>query len=226
MKKIKYFTAIILAVALFSSCKKTSCDYIECNATCKNFENFETYAIGTFGNWQQVSLTSMAVVNKGGTKKFYLEDGSGGSNAFNTTDFPKDLTQAGCELSYDVEYLSGANNGSTAANSIGIYQGVFPTLTFTRRALFRLKAPNLILDASPTKTIKVPLALASGTTLPSNAYGDWVLVGGAAVPTAADIANFNALIQNIGGLYIPVDNGANPVEKWWYDNFCFTQCCP
>ena len=185
---------MLFAIVIFNSCTKTTCNYNECNPTCKNFENFENYAINSFGNWQQVALTTIGVVNKGGTKKLYLEDGSGGSNAYNITDFPKNLLESGCELSYDVEYLSGANNGTTATNSIGIYQGVFPTLTFTRRAFFRLKAPHLIVDAAPVKTIKVPIALASGTALPSNAYGDWILVGGAAIPTAADIANFNTLI--------------------------------
>ena len=68
--------------------------------------------------------------------------------------------------------------------------------------------------------------MATGTTLPSNAYGDWVLIGGSPTPTPADIAAFNALIVNSDGVSFPIDSGANPVEQWWYDNFKFTQCCP
>jgi hypothetical protein len=226
MKQIRYVVQLVFLIIFIGSCTKTTCDYTDCKATCKNFEDFESYGIGTFGNWQQVNLSAIGVQNRLGSKRLRLDDASGGSYAFNTTDFPRNLVTAGCELSYDVEYSAGTSNGTTANSSIGIYQGSFPTLTFTRRAFFQLKVPNLIVDGAAPRNIKVPLALATGTSLPSNAYGDWILVGGASVPTPSDIADFNALIQNIAGLYLPVDNGANPAEIWWYDNFCFTQCCP
>lgn len=189
-------------------------------------DDFENYTIGTAGNWQQISLASMQVVTKSGSKKLYFQDASGGSNAFNTIDYPTNLVQAGCEFTYDVEYDAGSSNAPSTTNSLSIYKGNFSTLTFTSRAAFVLKAPNLIVSGAAPKTIVVPLALASGTSLPSNAYGDWVLIGGSSTPTPADIAAFNALIVNIDGISFPIDSGSNPAEQWWYDNFKFTQCCP
>lgn len=220
---------IIILIAIAVSCSKKECEYDTqqpCTPSCNLVTDFETQSIGSAGNWQPQALTAIGVQNHSGSKKLFLEDGSGGSNAFNTVDFPKNLIQAGCELSYDVEYVGGLSNGTTATNSLTIYQGNFSTFTFTRRAIFVLKIPNLIVDGAPPKTINVPFSLAFGSSLPSNAYGDWVLVGGATIPTAADIANFNALITNIDGVNLSVDNGANPAEKWWYDNFCIKECCP
>ncbi len=230
MKKYIKNISICLLLVSISCADDETCGYdadqtIPCVPSSTLLTDFEDYTIGTAGNWQQQFLTFMQVVVKSGSKKLYFRDGSGGSNAYNTIDFPKDLTQAGCEFTYDVEYDAGSSNAPSATNSLSIYKGNFSTLTFTSRAVFVLKAPNLIVSGGPTQTIVVPLTLASGTTLPSNAYGDWVLIGGSSTPTPADIAAFNAIIVNIDGISFPIDSGSNPAEQWWYDNFKFTQCC-
>ena len=231
MKKYLKSISLCLILVSFSCSDDESCAYdtdkqIPCVPGSTLLDDFENYTIGTAGNWQQQFLSFMEVVTKSGSKKLYFRDDSGGSNAYNTLDFPKDLTQAGCEFTYDVEYDAGFANAPSTTNSLSIYKGNFSTLTFTSRAVFILKAPNLIVSGAAAKTIIVPLTLATGTTLPSNAYGDWVLIGGSPTPTPADIAAFNALIVNIDGVSFPIDSGSNPVEQWWYDNFKFTQCCP
>jgi hypothetical protein len=186
-------------------------------------EDFDDDAVGTTGNW--VTTDALASVQvQGGTNTLYAEDLSGGSSFYNNVDFPKDMHAAGCELHYDVEYLAGSSNGTSAPNSINIYTG--PSLpASTARAFFVLNSGSLIPSGGGVTHIVVPLELATGTTLPSNAFGQWMIIGGGTTTTATDVANFNALIQNIDGAGFVVDNGGNPAEKWWYDNFCFQQCC-
>lgn len=219
----KYIKAIALGLTLIT----VSCDEKEtcCVTSCNLLTDFENQTTGSAGNWQPVALVSVGVQIRSGSKKLRLVDDSGASSAFNERDFPTNLITAGCEFSYDVEYDSGSiANLPTASNSLIIYQGAFNS--FTSRAIFVLNSANLIASLVAPKTIKVPLTLASGTSLPSNSFGQWVLAGGSSPSSPADIANFNALIQNINGVSFFVDSGSNPSEIWWYDNFCFTQCCP
>ena len=222
----KYIKAIALGLTLIivSCAENEKCGY-DCIPSCNLLTDFENQTIGSAGNWQPIALASVGVQIRSGSKKLRLVDDSGASSAFNERDFPTNLITAGCEFSYDVEYDSGSvANLPTASNSLQIYQGTFSAIT--RRATFVLNSANLIASLVAPKTIKVPLTLASGSSLPSNSFGQWVLAGGSSTPTPADIANFNALIQNINGVYFFVDSGSNPSEIWWYDNFCFTQCCP
>jgi hypothetical protein len=216
-------TTCLLLLIVTTACNTEECGY--CSPSCNLLTDFEDQPIGSAGNWQAEALASVEVQIHSGSKKLRLVDASGASSVFNERDFPTNLINAGCEFSYDVEYDSGStSNLPTASNSLIIYQGAFNS--FTSRAIFVLNSSNLIASLVLPKTIKVPLALASGTSLPSNSYGAWVLAGGSSTPTPADIANFNALIQNIDGISFFIDSGSNPSEIWWYDNFCFTQCCP
>ena len=229
MRKNMHHLPTILLLTIFmqlniTACKNEGCGYSEpCEEFCQLFEDFEDDVVGASGNWQTLAAT-VSVQVQGGTNTLYLLDGSGGSWTYNNSDFPKDLIEAGCELRYDVEYNAGDMNTPTAANSIHIYQGADP-VSAASRAYFLLNSGSLIPSGGGVVNIVVPLELASGSTLPSNAFGEWVLVGGSAIPTAADIAAFNNLIQNISGVALVADNGGNPAEQWWYDNFCFQQCC-
>ncbi len=223
---------IVLVVISFISCKKEECTYnegdsisIPCEEICNSIEDFEDDTVGTFGNWLGIDIQpTSSILLQNSSNVLYAEDGSGASWVYNTTDFPTNLMGTGCELQYDVQYEAGSSNSATTNNSVSVFLGGSPAI-FTERATFELKSPNLITSGDPVKTIIVPLELASGTTLPSNIFGEWVMTGG---PTysAAQIAAFNSLMQNSNGIGFFLDEGNNPAEEWYYDNFCIKNCCP
>jgi len=217
---------VLLTIFYLISCKKEACPYCP-EETCKLFENFEDDTINSSGNWLTLSAFASIQISPGTmSKTLYLSDASGGSWAYNALDFPTDMTGAGCALEYDVEFNAGGiANNDTSYNSIHIYQGPNP-LSATARAVFVLNASSAIVSGAGVTHISVPLSLASGTTLPSNSFGSWQLIGGSSPTTTTDVANFNALIQNIGGVTFIVDSGGTIAEQWWLDNFCFKQCCP
>ena len=231
----KYTTILlaILLIFLINACSdEEECGYgIGCIEECILFEDFEDEQINTSGNWLGLSLNSNGVryVNRGGSIALEANDGSGGSWAYNITDFPNNLLAQGCELQFDIEYESGGN-GAIATNAIFIFDGTSP-ISSTNRARFIL-SPG-IPTSTGFQTIAIPLELASSTTLPSNSFGEWTINGmsNSSPPTSSDILNFNNLIQNISGIgfYLDVNFGnppsSGPSEVWWFDNFCFKQCC-
>lgn len=223
-----FFLYFVLITVL--SCKEDDedCGYNEaCEEYCELFEDFEDEKVGTPGNWLGLALNDLQVQSRLGSNVLYVDDGSGASWAYNTTDFPKDLIAQGCELHYEVEYFAGENNPATTNNSLVIYDGTSPASS-TNTASFVLNPSSLVVSGNAPVTIEVPLELAIGTTLPSNSFGSWTIngVNNTTPPTPADILAFNTLIQNTNGIAFFIDEGSNPVEKWWFDNFCFKQCCP
>ncbi|SDX60206.1 hypothetical protein SAMN05444411_10725 [Lutibacter oricola] len=227
MKNLKTLT-LLLVFTLTIACNNENeeCSYTQpCEPYCDLFEDFEDKELGTFGNWQGLAIDDIQFQTFGASKTLYVEDGSGASWAYNAVDFPKKLLEQGCALNYDTAYLAGSSNSSTTDNGIVIYKGTSPAAS-TSRATFKLNLASLITSGDPLTTIEVPLELATGTTLPSNSYGEWVLSGIPSPYSAADIITFNTLIQDIDGVAFFIDEGGNPAEKWWFDNFCFQQCCP
>lgn len=212
---------LFVLINLFG-CNENSCEY-DCVESCDLFEDFENDIIGTQGNWIGIATRTVAFVNRGSSKVLYVRDGSGSTIAYNGIDFPTNLNAEGCALRFDVEYAAGSSNSSTTDNGIGIYRGADP-LTATSRALFVLNSSNLITSLNPPTTIEVPLELGVGSSLPSNSMGSWVVFP--STTPAADVITFNSLIQNNNGVYFSIDEGSNPSEQWWFDNFCFKQCCP
>lgn len=227
----KFWKPLFLSFILITvSCNTDdeACGYDDfCEASCELFEDFEKTDVGGSGNWLGLSLRDLEVQLRGGSNVLFVDDGSGASWAYNTTDFPNNLLDAGCALRYDVEYAAGASNSATTNNSLVIFDGTNPSSS-TNMASFVLNPASLIISGNAPVTIEVPLELATGTTLPSNAFGAWTIngVSNTAPPTAADILAFNTLIQNSNGVAFFIDEGSNPVENWWFDNFCFKQCCP
>ena len=226
---------ITFSVLLFFSCKKEECVYSEgesisipCEEICNSIEDFEDDALGTLGNWIGIFIQpSSSIISQNGNSLLYVEDDQGGSWVYDTTDFPANFIDAGCELQYDVQYEAGSSNSATTDNSVSIFQGSSP-VNITKRAVFILKSPNLITSGDPVKTIIVPLELAvtTGTTLPSNAYGEWFLTGTTGPPySPTQIADFNSLMQSNNGIGFTIDEGGNPSEKWYFDNFCIKNCC-
>ncbi len=229
MNKNNLLILSFIFVMFTNSCsKKGSCDYkaIEpCVVECNMFENFEDDTVGTTGNWQTKYATGLNIQQTGGNNELYVEDDSGASWLYNSTDFPNNLIDQGCKLKYDVKYLAGSSNSATTDNSIYIYSAANPMFPGTM-AYFQLNTSHLVNSGDPYVNITVPLELATGTTLPSNAFGSWKLSGVTPPYSTTDITNFNNLIQNIGGIAFFLDEGSNPAEKWWFDNFCFENCCP
>lgn len=219
----KSFFLLISALILLC-CRKEGCEYENCVPTCNLLDDFENYQPGSVGNWQKMDNEGIAITPIFGSNMLQLTDDSGASYVYNTVDFPKNLLTGGCALRFDMAYNAGAFNVTNAATTIRIFQGPNP-LAATAQAYFVLNPAHEIISGNTPANIEIPLELASGTTLPSNSFGKWVLAGASSPTTATDVANFNALIQNISGVYFGLDNGSNPVEVWYYDNFCFKQCC-
>lgn len=221
-KSLKWILTIII-LALVFSCSDEGCEYDEsCTESCNLFEDFEDEELGASGNWIGIATGTVQFQTRNGSQVLYVQDGSGGTIVYNGVDFPRDFNAQGCALRLDIEYAAGSSNSTTTDNGIGIYSDTDP-LSASFRAFFILNSSNLITSGNPPTTIEVPLELASGTTLPSNSYGTWVITP--STTPAADVANFNALIQNAQGVYFSIDEGGNPAEQWWFDNFCFKQCC-
>ncbi len=213
------------------SCSDDECGYElemlepSCEESCELLTDFELDDLGPASNWQSINAINVEIISRNGSQVLQAVDASGSSVVYNNIDFPSDFIAAGCELQYDVEYEAGSSNSATSDNSIGIYQGG-NIATGSPRAFFVLNSASLIQSNAAPVTISVPLELASGGSLPSNSMGEWVLGGVTGPPTPADIATFNSLIQNTVGLGFGLDEGSNPSERWYWDNFCFKQCCP
>ena len=225
MKKIQI---LFIGLLILSACNKNNkgCAYEEpCVESCDMLEDFEGDPVGTPGNWLGINDHGITILEAPNGNNQYIEtvDDSGASWMYNTEDFPTNLPEAGCELHYDVQYLAGSHNGLTSDNSLVIFQGSSPS-SATLIASFVLNATHLITSGAGWTNIEVPLQTATGNSLPSNSFGEW-RIAGSNTPSAADIANFNTLIQNISGVAFFLDEGSNPAEKWYYDNFCFKQCC-
>lgn len=226
MKKI--ILALLLLVGYTSCVKEKGCGYKSlepCEEICTMFEDFENFQPGSAGNWQSILASTPNVVQNSGNNSLHIKDQSGGSWLYNVTDFPTNLLEQGCKLKYDVIYeAGGSGNSLTTNNSISIFQGASPS-TATKLATFKLNTASLIAANSPFTTIVVPLELASGNLLPSNTFGEW-RIGSGPPYTSAQINDFNNLIQNISGVGFFLDEGSNPSEEWYFDNFCFQNCCP
>ncbi len=195
-----------------------------CNEECNMFEDFEP---GPVTNWNMHNAVNL-VTNSG---ELYVKDGSGGSYIYSHS-FPRNLTEQGCVLKYKVKYKSGDvnNNGYSSNNSLIIYisNGSGLPINTSVRAVFVLNSSSEIPSDGQWHTVEVPLQLASGNSLPSNAYGSWVMSGhapGDSNYTPSEINSFNNLIQNVEGIAFFLDEGSNPAEEWWYDDFCFKKCC-
>ena len=231
MKTIKNITLFLLIGIVSIGCSDEMCEYETisseppCEEFCEVLTDFESEQLGPALNWQSTNANNVDYVVFNGSTVLQAFDASGGSAIWNSVDFPTDLLAAGCELQYDVEYSAGSSNSATTDNSIGIYQGSDIVLG-SPRAFFVLNTASLVNSGNPPTTITVPLELASGTSFPSNSMGEWVLAGVTGAPTAADITTFNSLMQNATGVGFGLDEGSNPAEQWWWDNFCFKQCCP
>ena len=250
MKNLKTAATILIAAGMILtvSCAKDECAYSEgesisipCEEICNSIEDFEDDSLGSLGNWIGIATqNSSSIISLGGSNVLYAGNTfAGGAWIYNQTDYPTDLISAGCEIQYDVRltifaftptnspHKMGASNSAIVASSLTVFQGG-PPPTFTKSAVFILTSPHLITSGAAMKTIRVPLELAStsGSTLPSNAYGEWSMTGTTGSSyTLAQITDFNSLMQNNTGIGFLLDYGQNSGNSWFYDNFCIKNCC-
>lgn len=217
--------ALILIITLWS-CSDDDCEYAEiCEESCDIFEDFEEQNIGSSGNWQGIADAGVFFENRAGSTVLHANDGPGGSWAFNNVDFPSNFLLEGCALQFDIEYDAVSNdNGDSVSNIFSIYDGSSPNSN-TILASFVLNSTNSIISGPGFTTVEIPIELGVGTTLPSNSFGSWV-ISGVTSPTSSDVDDFNNLLQNNSGVSFRLDSGGSPSEQYWYDNFCFKQCCP
>lgn len=216
MKNIKILTVIAFIVFAMSNCKK--CEYTSCGEDCVVSEDFNDDIL----NWKG-SNTEFVKID---TNALTAESLNGeGAFIYDTTaiNYPSNLAGAGCEFKYDVSHIFTNGTTPNVNSSLIIFNG--PSSSPTAIAYFVLNASHAIYaNANPAQSITVPLSLGSGTTLPSNTYGTWVINGGAPYVTS-DIDDFNKLIQNISGLMFRIDGSGSMFDSWKYDNFCISDCC-
>jgi hypothetical protein len=235
---------ITFSLLLFFSCKKEECAYSEgdsfsipCEEVETLIENFDELPLSSMGNWQGINIFNNGVNSN---NEMQTEDGPGGSYIYNTTDFPQDLVGTACELRYEVKYEDIADGNASNVKSIWIFDGSTPYTGSNFAAKFELNVSHQLINGAPFATIIVPLAL--GTTsplsLPSNSYGEWKIVspGGSSehgsVPlTASLVTQFNNRISGTSGgsgvgFLLDLNGNPNPDERWWFDNFYISTCCP
>lgn len=212
---LRSIIAVALIIIAMASCKK--CEYTECDNSCEMIETFNDSIINWGYNAHFIEIIDSV------NRVLHVGYGFAGEGISNTEDFPKNIEGAGCMLRYDVAYkdLVGTASGNPT-NGLIIFTGTFPG-SVTQSAEFVLSATAALISGNTLKTISVPLELASGTTLPSNGYGQWV-INGIVSPTASDISDFNTLIQNIDGVGFNIYSSQDE-EEWFFDNFCITNCC-
>ncbi|MCB0734791.1 MAG: hypothetical protein KDC76_09420 [Bacteroidetes bacterium] len=194
-------------------------------ASCDTIENFESYQGNQPGSWTGINHSGIRTVKRNGSTALNAVDGSGASWLYNNQIFPKNLVaDRRCEFRYDVEYIAGSSNSLTTSRSITIYNGPDPANS-SFKASFVLNTANQVVSGSGPHTIVVPLELADETTLtlPSNSFGSWYISPGGTY-TLTQIQAFNSCIQNTTGLAFFLDEGANPAEQWWFDNFTICTC--
>ncbi|WP_298417343.1 T9SS type A sorting domain-containing protein [uncultured Kordia sp.] len=139
----------------------------------------------------------------------------GSSWMFNSTDYNGNWIQfinggANC-FCYDFRMFNGG--GGTTSTSLRIYNGADP-FTSTLRARFQLNQLITVQDGWQTICAPVGLVDANGNP-PANAVGTWIMEIG---------TDWDALIQNIGGIAYVLDITSSPTEVYGFDNICIGAC--
>jgi hypothetical protein len=232
MRNLKTVTTALITLGIISvvSCAKDECAYTpfsECvDAICNAIEDFEDDTIGTnlitMANWAGVSVEA-SIVSQNSSNVLNAFEFASDSWLYNESDFPKNLDSVGCELQYDVQYIPQSSSATTDL-SVTVFQGGPPPAVFSNSANFVLNSASLLTSGGPMTTIIVPLEMASGTTLPSNAFGGWFMTGGEPY-SPAQIADFNSLMASNNGIALALYQGPNAGNTWVFDNFCIRNCC-
>ncbi|MBK6544014.1 MAG: HYR domain-containing protein [Saprospiraceae bacterium] len=219
--KLHCFTNLKFNVLLILTLFSTQLSFSQVNTCIEDFNNHSPIGpVSQAGNWHSV-LSDLYFQTDPITLSPVLRasDASGGSYFSNITDYDLDWYAkfGGCQFCFDIRYDGGPNNPGLGFFPITIFQnGPAGNLNPNLAAISASFKVNVGIGNSWVR-VCLPIEKSSGGNLPSNALGTWV------GPTAAQWDN---LIQNVDGVYIPVDfaGGSNPVENIYVDNFCFDKC--
>jgi hypothetical protein len=183
-------------------------------------------------NWQQLSVDSIFI--KPGSGTLTLSDGSGGSIAWNNSDFGGNWLESGCcKICFDYNVDYNPNVPLTPPGNIVkmyIYTGSpFTTLdefnNQRTKAIYITPSEGLIQD-NEWRNYCRPIGLSSGGQLPSDGTGGYWAIsenGLVLTGTQACIA-WDNLIQNVTGIVLATDYNHQPSEIVSFKNFCWYPC--
>ncbi len=233
------------SVEIYPQCGGTRCEPCEinlhvepCDGSCRMIQDFENTASPT-ANWKPYGISYLMILRPVYTSNNHAivaKDQTGASYIYNDSDYHGNLLDRGCVFQYDMIYRNMRDTTLTTRNGVIIYQGANPVNT-TIKAWFKLNPASAVQSIgpfqslSPFSTIKVPIRLAQGNTLPANSMGKWYIRDPVThqytnTVTPALRAQFNQLIQNVSGIAFTLDvTSQTTQEYWWFDNLCFLPCC-
>lgn len=208
---------------------------------CIDFED------GNSSNWTGYGLNSLPHTTSQpqnlSNPSTYLTftDGSGGSVAVNHLNFSGnwlEMAEDSC-LCFDYRVKWNSSVGTTRTGpSFAIYQSssLLNSQTDYTSLIFgsgphsnRIMAVFVSSSSSPIQndiwaSYCLPIAIATGNSLPSNAYGTWIIRQGPGTTNLTGTAAVNAwnqLIVNVTGLLLDSDYNGQPSEVISFDNFCW-----
>ncbi|MEM6685097.1 MAG: hypothetical protein AAF617_04810, partial [Bacteroidota bacterium] len=223
MKKVILFILFLFGGIVSSQAQ--FCENFDQNAVTPVQGNFSANIVNLLGNWSTRcgDLQYDNVNSQNGASDIFLRAFDRGcwnasSWMFNSVDFNGDWIQfinggVNC-FCYDFRIFVNGNTGTpNPPTSLRIYNGTTP-FNSTLVATFVLNNPITINDG--WQTICAPIALADGNgNPPANAVGTWQMTTG---------TNWDALIQNVGGVAYYLDIGSSPTEEYGFDNICIGAC--
>lgn len=189
------------------------CDFKILVEDCPCIEDFED---GSTGQWQTLNGAISNFFDPVlGSNVLKGDDFSGPSWMYNNSsaysgDWTQNFNNCFC---FSIRYDSGIpSNPASGTSAISIYQGATPSVA-TKRAVFLVNTPI----GNTWTRVCAPVALATGSTYPSNSYGTW---------TSTSTADFNSIISSVSGIGVLLDfaGGSSPSEKVYVDDFCIEKC--
>lgn len=184
--------------------------FLNAQALCTDFNS-------SMGNWKpgpspndRVAASLGSPNTLDGSQYVILKDLSGGSWFSNLVDF-KNIGQrfVGQCLYFDFYLVEDGGYNRPIHPTIYVLSG-------NRLAVFT--ANITVPEGSGWVRVKAPIALASGSTLPSSPEGSWSVVS-PGLPS-----DFNDIMNNSTGLMVSPDYTSSPSEVVLYDNICIKSC--
>lgn len=171
--------------------------------------------------WTTYNATNLGISSPSldGTNYLTIKDASGPSFIMNNTSYNGSWEKYNDKcICYDYKALNdGYSNSVANINAmLYLYQGANPH-TATLRA--RFIPYNQVTENDPWTRFCAPIEFISGTTLPSNSYGQWVMLTGSP-------SDWNTLLSSVSGLAFAIDLAGSSLqtEILGIDNICIEDC--
>lgn len=171
-------------------------------------------------NWNGVAAgasTADPLGPSGNSDDFFLHsyDASGSSYIYNDVDYGGDWREYNGQcLCWDFQVIEDGGLGEPLSPRLIIYSGS-PTSP-TAAATFVATVQTV--EDGGWVHVCAPIEICEGTTLPSNANGEWVMSAG------LECDDWNTLLSNIDGIRFYLDLTSSPTEEYGYDNICIQDC--